>query len=258
MGACNVVGLVTLIEKEIGRFMNVYMQTIVAPIVTLVLFLAVFTLSLHQHVAEETGRMMEGALFLAPGLLMMTMIQNAFANPSSSLVIAKIQGNIVDLLMPPLAAWELMTGMLLAALVRCFLIGVLGAGVIAVFVPLSIASFPVMAGFGFLGCLMLAVTGMMAGLWAEKFDHMATVTNFIITPLTFLSGTFYSLQALPAFWQKLVLFNPVFYMIDGFRAGFTGHAETSLVTGALFLGGLDVILLLAAWVMLSRGYKIKS
>lgn len=256
IGTCNWVGLKTLVEKEVGRFMNVYMQTLIAPVVTLVLFFAVFTLSFKQHISDGLG--VSGMQFLAPGLLMMTMIQNAFSNPSSSLIIAKVQGNIVDILMPPLAPWEVLSGLIIGALARCLLIGILGYGAISFFVHLPISSVWHVFAFGFLGNMMLATIGVLAGLWADKFDHMATVTNFIITPLTFLSGTFYALSALPDMWQKVALFNPFFYMIDGFRAGFIGHAETPVVQGLLILAGLNVLLMLGAWAMLKTGYKTKS
>lgn len=256
IGACNWVGLQTLIEKEVGRFLNVYMQTLIAPIVILLLFFAVFSLSFKQHLADELG--VSGMVFLAPGLLMMTMIQNAFSNPSSSLIIAKIQGNIVDILMPPLAAWEVLIGLVVGALARCLLIGIMGFVAMGLIVDLPVSSVPLILAYGFLGNLMLAALGIMAGLWAEKFDHMATVTNFIVTPLTFLSGTFYALSALPEFWQKIALFNPFFYMIDGFRAGFIGHAETSIALGVTVLTVLDFLLLALAWAMLKTGYKTKS
>ncbi|HPQ50106.1 MAG TPA: ABC transporter permease [Alphaproteobacteria bacterium] len=255
IGRCNWVGLFTLVEKEVGRFMNVYMQTLIAPVVTLVLFFAVFTLSFKQHIAEGIG--ISGMQFLAPGLLMMTMIQNAFSNPSSSLIIAKVQGNIVDILMPPLAPWEVLSGLMIGALLRCLVIGVLGYGAISLFVTIPVHSLSTVLIFGVLGNVLLATIGVIAGLWADKFDHMATVTNFIITPLTFLSGTFYALSALPETWQKIALFNPFFYMIDGFRAGFIGHAETPLWTGFFVLLGLCTVLMGAAWWMLRTGYKTK-
>lgn len=256
MSGTNWIGLRTLVEKEIGRFMTVYMQTLVAPVMTLMLFFTVFNLSFKQHISDGVG--VSGMLFLAPGLLMMTMIQNAFANPSSSLIIAKVQGNIVDILMPPLSAGEVLTGLVFGAMVRCLLIGLIGIAAMLMIVPLTFQSVGIIFLFGILGNMMLATLGVMAGLWAEKFDHMATVTNFIITPLTFLSGTFYSLHSLPELWQKLALFNPFFYMIDGFRAGFIGHAETSLVTGAAILVVINILLLGGAWWMLKTGYKTKS
>lgn len=255
IGRCNWVGIYTLIQKEVGRFLNVYMQTIIAPVMTLIMFFTVFSLSFKQHIGDATG--VSGMLFLAPGLLMMTMVQNAFANPSSSLIIAKVQGNIVDILMPPLAAWEILVGMMVGALLRCLMIGVLGFALMRLIMPLPIENIGYILGFGLLGNIMMVAFGMIAGLWAEKFDHMATVTNFIVTPLTFLSGTFYSLSALPDFWQGLALLNPFFYMIDGFRSGFIGFAETDRVVGLIMITGFDILLLGVAWAMLKTGYKTK-
>lgn len=255
IGRCNGVGIVTLIQKEVGRFLNVYMQTIIAPVMTLMMFLTVFGLSLKQHIGDDTG--VSGLMFLAPGLLMMTMIQNAFANPASSLIIAKVQGNIVDVLMPPLAAWEILTGMMIGALLRCAMIGVLGAAIMWLFMPLHIQNIGLVLGFGLLGNILMASLGIIAGLWAEKFDHMATITNFVVTPLTFLSGTFYALSALPEFWQGLAQLNPFFYMIDGFRSGFIGLSETNHTVGFILVGVIDVLLIILAWVMLKTGYKTK-
>lgn len=255
IGNCNWIGIKTLVQKEVGRFMNVYMQTLVAPVLTLLLFFTVFHLSMTQNAANPDD--LTHTLFLAPGLLMMTMIQNSFANPSSSLIIAKVQGNIVDILMPPLAPWEILLGLLVGAMFRAMLIGVIGFAVMRLFMPLEIVSLIGVVTFMFLGNLLMAALGIIAGLWAEKFDHMATVTNFIVMPLTFLSGTFYALTALPPFWQKLALINPFFYMIDGFRAGFIGTAETNVMIGLGYLGVLDIFLVLGAWVMLRTGYKTK-
>jgi len=255
IGRCNWVGIVTLIQKEVGRFLNVYMQTIVAPVITLLMFFAVFGVSLRQHAGDEGG--VSALAFLAPGLLMMTMIQNAFANPASSLIIAKVQGNIVDVLMPPLAAWEILTGMMIGALLRCLMIGVLGFAMMRLIMPLPVHSIGLILGFGLLGNILMAALGIIAGLWAEKFDHMATITNFVVTPLTFLSGTFYALSALPPFWQSLAQLNPFFYMIDGFRSGFIGFAETNHHVGLMMIAGIDVVLVILAWVMLRTGYKTK-
>lgn len=256
MGRCNWIGIATLVQKEVGRFLNVYMQTIVAPVITLMMFFTVFSLSFKQHIVNG-GAEISGLMFLAPGLLMMTMVQNAFANSASSLIIGKVQGNIVDVLMPPLAAWEIMVGLLIGALLRCLFIGVLGYVMMRFMMPLHVIDFGLVIGFGILGNIMLASLGIIAGLWAEKFDHLATITNFVVTPLTFLSGTFYSLSALPEFWQGLAILNPFFYMIDGFRSGFIGFAETDHVLGFILIATLDVILILTAWVMLRTGYKTK-
>ncbi|MEK7801252.1 MAG: ABC transporter permease, partial [Pseudomonadota bacterium] len=198
IGVCNWIGITALIQKEVGRFLNVYMQTIVAPVMTLMLFFVVF----HLSSGAQSGNVNVGythMMFLGPGLLMMSMVQNAFANPSSSLIIAKVQGNIVDILMPPLSPWELLTGMMVGAVLRAVLIGILGFAMLNFMVPLHIVAPLTVFSFMILGNIMLASLGVMAGLWAEKFDHMATVTNFIVTPLTFLSGTFYALSALPPF-----------------------------------------------------------
>lgn len=255
IGRCNWVGIITLIQKEVGRFLNVYMQTIIAPVITLMMFFTVFSLSFKEHIGDVTG--VSGLLFLAPGLLMMTMVQNAFANPASSLIIAKVQGNIVDVLMPPLAAWEILTGLMVGSLLRCLMIGVLGFVMMRMIVPMPVQHLGLIIGFGLIGNIMLASLGIIAGLWAEKFDHMATITNFIVTPLTFLSGTFYSLSALPDFWQNLAHLNPFFYMIDGFRAGFTGGSETNHMIGFLLVSTIDILLVILAWVMLRTGYKTK-
>lgn len=160
--------------------------------------------------------------------------------------------------MPPLSAWEIVTGLMVGALARCAIIGVLGYASMSIFVPLPIDLFLSIFIFAVLGNVMLSSLGILAGLWAERFDHMATVTNFIITPLTFLSGTFYALSALPETWQKVALFNPFFYMIDGFRAGFIGHSETPIITGMAILLILDLALLTLSWWMLKTGYKTKS
>ncbi len=254
VGICNWVGINTLIQKEIGRFLNVYMQTLVAPVVTLLMFFTVFHLSIPAH---SSGSVFSGPLFLGPGLLMMTMIQNAFANTSSSLIIAKVQGNIVDVLMPPLAPWELLTGLLIGAVVRAMFIGVIGFLCLRLIIPMEIHAPIWIISFAILANIGMAALGIIAGLWAEKFDHMATVTNFIVTPLTFLSGTFYALNALPEMWQDIALLNPIFYMIDGFRSGFLGVSEASRGIGLLYIGVLDVIMLGAAWWMLRTGYKTK-
>lgn len=251
----NWIGLQTLIKKEVGRFMNVYMQTVLAPLVTLGLYFMVFSLSIgSSHTVMGVPYM----YFLAPGLLMMTMIQNSFSNSSSSLIIAKVQGNIVDVLMPPLSASELLIGYVSGALIRSLMIGTLGVILMVIFLKLPIANIGVVLLFAVLGNLMMGTLGIAGGLWADKFDHLAALTNFIVTPLTFLSGTFYALSALPPMWQKVAVFNPFFYIIDGFRAGFIGSAEADLGAGILLLVVCNIILLGLAWWILKSGYKIKA
>ncbi len=255
IGSFNGIGLKTLVSKEVGRFLNVYFQTIFAPLITLALFFTVFSISIGGDRIVFGVPYMQ---FLAPGLLMMTMIQNSFSNSSSSLIIAKVQGNIVDLLMPPLSATEILLGYIIGALIRACLIGVLGIFIMVMFLDLPMERPELVILYALLGNMMMGALGIVGGLWAEKFDHLASVTNFIVTPLTFLSGTFYALTALPEFWQKIALFNPFFYVIDGFRAGFIGTPEASIATGIAILILSNFILLGLAWWMLKTGYKTKS
>jgi ABC-2 type transport system permease protein len=254
VGAVNWRGLGTLIKRETGRFLNVWVQTVAAPVMTMILFYAVFALALG---GAGAGRGAEFLAFLAPGLIMMMMAQNAFANSTSSLIIAKMQGNIVDILIAPLSPAELCVGYVIGAVARGLAVGAAGACALALIAPVSVADLGTIVLFAVLGTTMLGALGLLAGLWAEKFDHMAAITNFVVTPLTFLSGTFYSLDRLPEVWQHVALANPFFYMIDGFRAGFTGAAEGSLAFGAAYLAVINVALLAAGWALVRSGYKIK-
>ena len=256
IGAINWVGLATLIRKEIDRFMRVYLQTIAAPIVTTLLYYTIFALAFGGVAREVNGTpFLE---FLAPGLIMMSMVQNAFANTSSSIVISKMQGTIIDILMPPLSNIEILIGYLAGGLVRGILVGITTGLAMAVFVDLSVANWGVVIAFAVLGNILLSAMGMATGIWSEKFDHMATITNFIITPLTFLSGTFYAIESLPAEWQAVAHYNPFFYMIDGFRAGFSGVADASITTGIGLLVVLNLALIGLILYLLQIGYKIKS
>lgn len=252
----NKIGLYTLIKREVGRYMAVYMQTIVAPVVTTLLFYTVFALAFGGVAREVNG--VAFLQFLAPGLIMMTMVQNAFANTSSSLIISKVQGNIVDILMPPMSSLELLIGFLAGGVIRGLMVGAVTIVIVSIFVPLMISSVVQIIVFAFLGTMMLALLGIAAGVWAEKFDHMAAVTNFIITPMTFLSGTFYSVRSLPEMWHALALYNPFFYMIDGFRGGFIGQTDGSMFFGVGLLIVINLILALMILAMLKAGYKIKS
>ena len=260
IGMINWIGLKTLIQKEIGRFLNVYMQTIIAPIVTLLLFFIVFSIALGGGGSAGTREILGVSYmhFLAPGLLMMTMAQNAFSNSSSSLIIAKVQGNIVDILMPPLSSAEILMGLIIGATVRGMMIGILGAVILAVFVHVPVSNLAIIIIFALLGNMMMGALGIVGGLWAEKFDHLAAISNFVITPMTFLAGTFYALTALPPAWQHVALLNPFFYMIDGFRAGFIGVAEASLWFGMGLMTVFTCLLIGAAYMLLKTGYKIKS
>lgn len=256
VGCINWIGLQTLIWKEVSRYLNVGTQTVVAPMVTTLLFFAVFALAFGGLAREIHGiSYME---FLAPGLLMMTMVQNAFANTSSSIVVAKVQGNIVDMLMPPISAGEFYIGYVVGGILRGLTVGVASALVMWFFIDLSFYSFGRIVMFAVLGTWLLASMGLAGGIWSQRFDHIAAVTNFIVTPMTFLSGTFYSITQLPEFWQKIALYNPFFYMIDGFRSGFIGTSDGNIMTGIVVLLCINFVLMWLCLSMLKTGYKIKT
>ncbi len=256
IGLINWVGLRTLVGRETGRFLNVYTQTLIAPVITLLLFYAIFAMALggaNRMIADVPYM-----FFLAPGLIMMTMVQNAFANTSSSIVIAKVQGNIVDVLMPPISPLEFLIGFVTGGLLRGILVGFIAVCVLMPLVHLQVDNYFKILAFGILGCLLLSGLGLLAGLWSQKFDHIAAVTNFIITPLTFLSGTFYDARSLPEPWQNLAFINPFFYMIDGFRSGFIGFAESDWKIGlGILLVAIIFVFFLTLW-LLEKGYKIKT
>ena len=238
------------------RFATIYTQTIIAPMVTTLMFYTVFALA-FGGLDQEIGGISYMA-FIAPGLIMMTMVQNAFANTSSSIVISKVQGNIVDILMPPLSSLEILIGFITGAVARGLSIGVCTTVMLSFFAPVSIHSFTMVFVFGFLGSLMLGALGIAVGIWADRFDHMAAITNFVVTPMTFLSGTFYYISVLPEFWQNVARFNPFFYMIDGFRYGFIGQSDGSIIIGLNVLVACNIALLALSYLMIKTGYKIKS
>ena len=256
--AINWPGLRTLYLKEVRRFFKVQLQTVWAPAITTLMFLAIFTLALGS--VKRTVLGIAYADFLAPGLIVMGMIQNSFANTSSSLLIGKIQGNIVDVLMPPLSSGELLVSYVAGAVTRAWLVGLavwaamlLWPGVHAMPVDLIRVLF-----FGTAGAMLLALIGIITGIWADKFDHAAAITNFVIQPLTLLSGTFYAIDRLPAVARGISLGNPFFYIIDGFRSGFTGVAEASPWVGAAYVGALIVGLWAACYWALRTGWKLKA
>lgn len=252
----NWIGLRTMYLKEVRRFLNVFTQTIAAPVITTLLFLAVFTLALGRGATIVDG--VSYAQFLAPGLIMMAMAQNAFANTSSSLVISKVQGNIVDVLMPPLSPLELTFAYAAAGTTRGLVVGAVVALGMWPFVGFQLPHPGFVLFHAVMASLLLALLGMIGGIWSEKFDHIAAVTNFIITPLSFLSGTFYSVQRLPEFWQTVAHFNPFFYMIDGFRYGFIDHADGLVWVGLAVLTGINLLFGWVAYRLFRVGYKIKS
>jgi ABC-2 type transport system permease protein len=254
-------GWQTLFYKELLRFWKVSFQTILAPVVTALLYLLIFSHVLEQNVRVYDGRVAYTA-FLIPGLVMMSMLQNAFANSSSSLIQSKITGNLIFVLLPPLTPWDLFRAYVLAAIVRGL---VVGAGVFAVtlwFAPTGFfANFPHpmwTLTFAFLGSAILGILGVIAGISAEKFDQIAAFQNFLILPLTFLSGVFYSIHSLPVFWQTVSHFNPFFYMIDGFRYGFFGLSDVSPLLSVTIVGGSCALLSALTLYLLHTGYKLRQ
>lgn len=254
-GRINWLGLRTLAVREIMRFMSVWQQTIFAPLMTAGLFVTVFALALGE------GRTLMGLPYLAfigPGILMMTVIQNAFANSSSSIISAKMQGNIVDTLMPPLSAAEILGGYLIGSLVRALIV----AAVIGTGMALVLGQGPAHPGFALafvvLGALMLGGLGVIGGIVAQKFDQMAAITNFIVTPLSFLSGTFYSVEALPEPFRTLSHWNPIFYLIDGARYGFAGVSDAPPLRGLAVCAATAALVVVIGWRWLRSGYRMKA
>ncbi|MDP2877982.1 MAG: ABC transporter permease [Sulfuricella sp.] len=249
-------GLWTLFYKELLRFWKVGLQTILSPLVTTLLYLLIFSHVLEAHVQVYPG--VGYTAFLIPGLVMMAMLQNAFANSSSSLIQSKMSGNIVFLLLPPLAYWEFFAAYVAAAIVRGLVVG-FGVGLAGWwFTPVALAHPLWMVAFALAGCAMLAAAGIITALWAGGYDQMAAVQNFIIMPLTFLSGVFYSIHSLPPFWQALSRYNPFFYLIDGFRYGFFGVSDVSPALGLAIVGACCLALSLATLALLKSGYKLRN
>ena len=249
-------GLYTLFAKEVRRFMKVFVQTILTPVVTALLYLLVFGQALEGNVQVYEG--VTYSAFLIPGLMMMSIIQNAFANTSSSLIQSKMMGNLVFVLLSPISSLEFFIAFTAAAVVRGVLVALAVYGVAILFIDLPLAAFWAVVVFAVVGSATLGVLGLIAGIWAEKFDQLAGFQNFFILPLSFLSGVFYSIHSLPGMWQTVSQFNPFFYLIDGFRFGFFGQSDAdpmlSLMVTVVFL----VVLSAVALLMLQKGYKIRS
>jgi ABC-2 type transport system permease protein len=253
-------GLKTLYIKEVRRFFKVQMQTVWAPAITTLLYLAIFTVALGRGGRTVPGTGIPYATFIGPGLIVMAMMQNAFANSSFSLLVGKIQGNIVDYLMPPLSTGELIAGLIGAAVTRAFLVGfaVWLAMLLWPGVSVDMRRPELVLWFGLMGALLLSFLGLLTSIWADKFDHAAAVTNFVVTPLSLLSGTFYSVKQLAPAFQKVSHFNPFFYVISGFRAGFLGTSDSPLEVGAIGLLVLNVVLWAVCYSLLKSGWKIKN
>ena len=256
IGAVNWLGLWVLTSKEVRRFLKVYAQTVIAPVITTCLFYLIFALALGgaQRMIGSVGYM----AFLAPGLIMMSMAQNAFANTSSSLVISKVQGNIVDVLMPPLSPMELTIAYTFGGVARGLVVGLVSVAALAVFAPTPLLHPFYIVYYGVMGSMLLALMGLIGGIWSEKFDQLAAVQNFIVMPATFLSGTFYTADRLPEAWRFLCHLNPFFYMIDGFRYGFIGVSDGTLGVGLALLFFSNAALATLAYGLIATGYKLKS
>lgn len=247
-------GLRTLLYKEVLRFWKVAFQTVAAPVMTALLYLLIFS---HVLDGEAQVNSVRYAAFLIPGLVMMSVLQNAFANSSSSLIQAKVTGSIVFILLPPITYVEFYLAYVIAAMARGLMVGV---GVLAVtgwFASLSFVAPLWILAFAIIGAGIMGSLGMIAGIWADKFDQLSGFQNFLIMPLTMLSGVFYSIHSLPPFWQRVSHFNPVFYMIDGFRFGFFGVSDVAPATSLAVVGVSFLVVALITLAMLRRGYKLR-
>lgn len=259
----NRIGLWSLYIKELRRFLKVQLQTVWAPAITTLLFLIIFTVALGRSGREILG--VPFGSFVAPGLIMMGMMQNAYANASFSLLAGKLQGTIIDLLMPPLNEAEMMIGIIAAAVTRALMVGCTVAVAMALWpgVTLQIAHLWAIVWFGLMGAILLSIIGLLASIWADKFDHNAAITNFVIAPLSLLSGTFYVITNLSPFFQSVSRLNPFFYMISGFRYGFLGQSdvgggENGMLYAAIGVGVLNVVLGWLTYCLLKSGWKLKT
>ncbi len=256
MNYINTIGIATLCKREIWRFAKVWNQTIVAPVVTTLLFLAVLMLAMGGNV-RMIDRIPYGE-FIAPGLIMMAIVQNAFANTSSSLMLAKIQGVIVDILMPPLTGGEVVFSLVIGGLVRGVAVGIVVMAAVYMFVPFSLLHPWIGLFYVVSACVMLALLGIITGIWSQSFDQLSAITNYIITPLSFLSGTFYSIKQLPEFWYYVCHFNPFFYMIDGFRYATVGYTDGTIEIGMVVMTITNIVLWVITSILFSRGYRLKT
>jgi ABC-2 type transport system permease protein len=254
----NWVGLKTLYMKEVRRFMKVQLQTVWAPAITTLLYLIIFTVALGGVKPSVLG--VPFADFIAPGLIIMGMMQNSFANSSFSLLVGKIQGTIVDYLMPPLSNLELLAAMVGAAVTRAVMVGGTVWLAMALWpgVDVTPEHYGAMIWFGLMGATLLALIGVMTSIWAEKFDHAAAITNFVVAPAALLSGTFYSVDKLSPTFQAISHANPFFYAISGFRYGFIGNADSPVLFGGMLLLGINIVLGIAAYALLRSGWKLRN
>ena len=252
----NVTGFYTLYYKEVRRFSNILTQTIFAPVITGLLFLFVFQLSVGR--ANISVGHLTFTQFLVPGLIIMSVLQNAFSNTSSSIVSGKMLGSVVDLIMPPLSALEIMLALTLAGITRGVLIGISCGIAMAIFTDIYMHSIAYTIVFILLGSAIMSITGILAGMWSERWDNIAAVTTYVITPMSFLSGTFYSVDRLPEMLQSFAYINPFFYMIDGFRFGMTGYSDANPIVGLSILVSLLFVLGIITHQLLKAGWRLRT
>ncbi len=255
-GRWNCLGVWSLYKREVRRFFKMAIQTFLAPVITALLFLAIFNLAFEGE--GRSAADIPFVEFLVPGLTLMALMTNCFANASFAVMFEKIIQTIVDTLMPPLSPTELTAGYILASTTRGLFVGLAVGGSIFLFVPIEIHSWPFLIYHAISAALFMSLTGLITALWAEKVDHVASINNFAVLPLTFLSGTFYSIQHLPEVFQRVIQFNPIFYMIDGFRYGFFGYSDGSLTIGVILMFVLNIVLLHFCRYLFAIGYKLKA
>ena len=249
-------GVWTLYKRECWRFLKVWNQTLLAPCVTTLLFLAILNLALGG--SERMVGDLPYDQFIAPGLIMMAVVQNAFANSSSSLMLSKFQGVIIDLLMPPFKGGELAFALSMGGVTRGLAVALTSGAALYFFVPFTLHSLGWAIYFLVISSIFLALLGCMTGIFAQSFDQMSAITNYVITPLAFLSGTFYSIENLPPFWQKVSHADPFFYMIDGFRYAMTGHSDGNVQLGAVVMFAMTALMALLVRHAFVKGWRLKS
>ena len=255
-GFVNYVGFISLYSRECSRFFVVWAQTLLSPLVSSLLFLSVLSLALGSQRGDVLGHSF--IVFLAPGLIIQSMMLQSFSHSSSSLMISKMQGNIIDLLYAPLSALEVSISIILAAVTRSIIIGIVSTLVFFLIVDIKITNMIFIFYSAFFGSFFIGSLGFITGLWATKFDHTATITNFIITPLAFLSGVFYTIDKLPSIFQTVSYFNPFFHIINIFRYGFLGVSDGNIYFGIIYLPLLSLSAWFIAYMLYTNGYKIKT
>lgn len=253
----NITSFYTLFIKEINRFWKVKLQTLFAPVSNSLLYLIIFSSILKEQHSQISSNI-STISFLIPGLIMMSMLQNAFANSASSLIQSKVTGNIIFILLPPINITSFFLAFVCAGAVRGFLVGIISFAIIFWFGTKDLFNIWWIIYFTIISCAFMSILGLLSGIICEKYDQMMLFQNFIIVPLTFLSGTFYSIKSLPTFWVKIIKFNPLFYMIDGFRYGFLGIGDINIILSAVICSIFCILLSIMVLIIIKTGYKLKN